>query len=318
MALAIGLAIGWIVKPTPAAPAADLAKVAPPKTSPRKDPKPTPPTADKTKPKVTSSFIIGGRQQPGEMSDDDQSQAKKMQKRMEEMMQKRQEKKLEARILKLVAQLNLTPEQEAALRKAAAENQVDAASLMSGDFDPSQLANLSADGSIEDSLADILTDEQKEEHAALKKRELANKIESKALQNLAKLGDLDMTQEQKDAAYDILYKQAEETTTDEESSANGILSAVTEGLGLEIDPDDLDFGAISATEAENGEAPNQQDLMARMQESQQRKIEEKIEALRPVLNDDQLEQYRQSLNLRQGGILGGVLGGFSIGGSEEE
>ena len=41
--------------------------------------------------------------------------------RMQQMFKNRQQAKLDARISKLVAQLNLTPEQEASLKKAAAD-----------------------------------------------------------------------------------------------------------------------------------------------------------------------------------------------------
>ena len=233
------------------------------------------------------------------------------------MMKKRRMAKLDARISKLVAQLNLTPEQEAALRKAAEESPGDVSAMTSGDFDPSKLAELSGNGTFDEALAEILTDEQKEEHEAVKTRELANKVEAKALKDLAKLSSLDMTQEQKDAAYDVLYKQAEESTGNN-SAESGILSMVTDGLGIELDIDAGDLGVAGTVipDSNGDEAPrNPQDMMKRMQENRQKKIDQKVEALRPVLDDNQLEQYRKSLEIKNNGIRGGFPGGF---GAEKE
>ena len=73
---------------------------------------------------------------------------------------------------------------------------------------------------IDEALAEILTPEQQEELEAVKKREIANKVEAQALKELAKLSNLDLSQEQKDAAYDILYKNAE-TSVGNETPATG-------------------------------------------------------------------------------------------------
>lgn len=322
LCIGLGIAIGWIVKPDPEAPSSDVAKAKTPEASNRKDPPASkPPVTESDRTTTPSVRVVGGGPQE-EISEEQREEMEKYQSRFGDMMKKRRMAKLDARISKLVAQLNLTPDQEAALRKAAEENVAGIDSMMSGDFDPSQLSGLTGEGGLDDALAEILTDEQKEEHEALKKRELANKVEARALKNLAKLSNLDMTQEQKDAAYDILYKQAEETVG-QESPANGIFTAVTEGFGIELDAADIgiDFGAIGAEayeDAKNGETPDQGDIMARLKESQQKQIDKKVEALRPVLDDAQLEQYRKSLEIQQGGIFGGILGGFETGEEEGE
>ncbi len=322
LTLAIGLAIGWVAKPTPKAPEANIAQTDSPKISTRKEPGSKPPAPEKEAPEVTPSVRVVQAEAPDEMPEDQKAEMEKYQSQFGEMMKKNQKRQLDARISKLVSQLKLSPEQEAALRKALEENQLDPASIMSGDFDPSKLAELTGDGALEDALADILTDEQKAENEALKERELANKIESKALKSLARLSDLDMTQEQKDAAYDILYQQAEESAG-KESATNGIFTAITGGMGLNIDVDDIgiDFDEISEATAESvasGEVPDQGDIMARMRENQQRKIDAKVEALRPVLNEDQLTQYRESLEINRGGILGGLLDGLGTEESSDE
>ena len=94
--------------------------------------------------------------------------------------------------------------------------------MMDGDFDPSKIGDLNSQATLDDTLAEILTDEQKEEH----------------------------------------------------------------------------------------EAQNPRDIMARMKERQQERINEKVEALRPILDDSQLHQYRSSLESKSGGIIGRLLQGL--------
>jgi hypothetical protein len=50
-----------------------------------------------------------------------------------------------------------------------------------------------------------------------------------------------------------------------------------------------------------------------MRENQQKQIDTKVEAMQPILNETQLDQYRKSLEIKRGGILGGILGGFGAG-----
>jgi hypothetical protein len=300
--IGIGIAIGWIAKP---APESEVVQIEPPKESSRKEGKPTNGVAEKSERRATPSARVIGGESRENMSDEQREQMKKYQNRFGEMMKKRRMAKLDARISKLVAQLNLTPDQEAALRKAAEEDGGD----VSGGFDPSKLTGSAQEGDLETALAEVLTEEQKEEHEALKKRELANKVEARALKEMAKLSNLDMTQEQKDAAYDILYKQAEDSSGND-STASGIASIIGEGIGIELNSNDLgiDFAAGGETgeEAKDGKSPNPQDFMARMKENRQKNIDQKVEALRPVLDDTQLEQYRKDLEFKSQGILGGM------------
>ena len=315
--IGIGIAIGWISKPDPATADSETPEVAPPKTSTRSETPAAKPPVEKSDRNPTPPARVVGRTNPEEMTDERRATMAKYQNRFGDMMKKRRMSKLDARISKLVAQLNLTPEQEAALREDAEKNLEGIDSMMSGDFDPSKLGSLTGDSSLDDALAEILTDEQKEENEALKERELSNKVEAKALKNLANLSSLDMTQEQKDAAYDILYKQAEESTSNA-SPASGILSMVSEGLGIELDAGDLGIDAAelpdgSDPDASEDGARDPQKMMARMRENQQKQIDTKVEAMQPILNETQLDQYRKSLEIKRGGILGGILGGFGAG-----
>lgn len=305
---AIGVAAGWFLKPeNEAAPS----ETATPTVSSRAKS-----STNTEKTTRNDRSVVSSRRNGQSDSDNTDARAtralssgKQYQERFMKMLAKRQNAKIDARIAKLVAQLNLTPEQEAALRKALEEKN---SSSTSGEFSPFSMAGQTGDASVDEALKDILTDEQKEEHVDLKERELANKVESRALKQLAKLSDLDMTQEQKDAVYDILYQQAEKTTG-EASPMHDSISAITSGLGVDIDPDDLGLGFSVGAEmyqsAREGEQDKPQDMSALIKERQQKVIDEKVQALSPVLNDSQLEQYRSSLELKSSGLFGSFLQG---------
>jgi hypothetical protein len=80
---------------------------------------------------------------------------------------------------------------------------------------------------------------------------------------------------------------------------------------LGIDAAELPDG--SDPDASEDGARDPQKMMARMRENQQKQIDTKVEAMQPILNETQLDQYRKSLEIKRGGILGGILGGFGAG-----
>lgn len=312
--LALGATVAWVAKPDPTAQAEkqDEGKTASKKTSPSSSPE---------KREVSERTIVESDRDLKEAgapleSDEIEKTVNEMQNRMVKMIEKRLMAKMDAKISKLVAQLNLTPEQEASLRKAAKEKSGKVEDLLSGNIAPSQLNDMRKEDGIKEALADILTPEQKEQYDEVQKRELANKVEAKALQGLAKLSNLDLSQEQKDAAYDILYKQAETTVTStEESGATGMISMITEGMGIQLDSYALGISSSfvpNPADIVNGEIeqPDPQKIMAQAEERRTEQIEQKVEALRPVLNENQLSQYRKDLEIKSGGIFGGMLGGF--------
>lgn len=318
--IAIGASIAWLAK---ADPKADTAK---PEVAEKKAPPKSPITASESEKRETSERTPVTPQEvtppiditplEGERSE----QARDMGSRMQKMFKNRQQAKLDARISKLVAQLNLTPEQEASLRKAAADRMDRFGEMMNGDFDPSNMSELFNSDVIDEALAEILTPEQQEELEAVKKREVANKVEAQALIELAKLSQLDLSQEQKDAAYDILYKDAE-TSVGNESPASGIVSMITEGFGIELDSDTLGIATAmipSTDDIANGEVEQDpQAMMAKAQAKMDARIDAKVEAMRPVLNESQIDQYRKDLELKSSGGLGGLfLNGIQTGGAD--
>ena len=314
--IAIGASIAWLAKPDPQV---DTAKAEAEDKKTSSDTKTT--SSESQKREASDRTIVENTEPPaiavipadGEGSE----QAREMGNRMEQMFKKRQQAKLDARISKLVAQLNLTSDQEAALRKAAEDRMSSFGEMMSGDVDPSKIGDMLNSDGIDEALADILTPEQKEELEEVKEREVANKVEAQALRELAKLSNLDLSQEQKDAAYDILYKDAQNSVGNE-TPATGIVSMITEGFGIELDSDTLGVATAmipSGDDIANGDIEQDpQAMMAKATENMNKRIDDKVEAMRPVLNDNQLDQYRKDLELKSGGIFGGLLNGFGAGG----
>ena len=87
-----------------------------------------------------------------------------------------------------------------------------------------------------------------------------------------------------------------------------MMSIVSSGVGIELDADDLGISGIM--DAQIGGEPGTTDpgdIMARMKENQAKKVNEKVEALSPVLDEKQLEQYRQHLESKSSGFLGGAM-----------
>lgn len=316
LCLAIGAALGWFAKPA-ASPPESSAQSQSEETNPKSTAGASTQATPSSRGTTSSSRKTPADQE--ETTGEKGTQSGAIDSRMSEMLKKRQQQKFDARIAKLVTELNLTPAQETDLRNILAAQIEGLDRLESGDLDPGTLAGLSgliSGTSVDEALAGLLTDDQKEAHEALQKREHGNKVEARALKELAKLSSLDLTPEQKDQVYDILFKEAE-TSVDARANSpeSTMIAALTDGMGIELDPDDLGIpeGLITGSiidGAGEGGATNPQEFMEKMKQSREEGITRKVEALRPVLNDKQLEQYRNDLQRKSGGLLGGFLGGF--------
>jgi hypothetical protein len=152
---------------------------------------------------------------------------------MQQEMKKFLKTKFDTRMENLVAGLSLTPAQEAALRKATEERIAGSGELEEGNYDPAKLRELMMSDGLDEILADILTPEQKVGHEEFKKRQVANQVEAKALKDFAKLSNLDLSHEQKDDAYDVLYELAAEDVS-KESPLTASMSIMSDLYGLEM------------------------------------------------------------------------------------
>lgn len=309
--LALGGALAWSFKPATPEPETTQNSSATPQKSP-------PPVSSRRSQNAARQTSASERlvEVTPEATPQPRNQGNRPQNRMQELFKKRMSDQMNARISQLVASLNLTPAQEQQLRDLVSQKIDELSNPDPNNPNPAEafakLAELTRSDYLDTLAADLLTNDQKTAHEALKQRELANQVEARALKDLAGLSSLDLTAAQKDAAYDILLKQAEESVPAKNGSTNGIASLVTESLGLDLEALGLDevLSEGSAGPSQNqGERPNPREMFARIRERQTQMIDQQVESLRPVLNDQQLEQYRQNLERRNSGLLGGILGG---------
>ena len=246
----------------------------------------------------------------------------KIQSQMTKAMAARQRSKFEQHIQRLADSLKLTDAQKAGLSawlderisKIETMDLSDAASMTDGGV----LKGLTTDA-LEDHLASTLTEDQKTALAEFEERDHQTKVDSMALKSLSQIqGVIDFEDGQRDEVYKILTADAGERL--QKQSDNPDASSIfTDGMGVEIDPYDLGIqDAMSEAFKNMGDGDGTMDqkaMAARLREVMDRRIEAKIEKLRPVLNDKQLEQYRTELKNKGSGFLGNAMIGL---GAEED
>ncbi len=318
--LLAGIAIGWFAKPAPSASDAGPTVTAsasgsspssmlgiPEKFKPADDsknapnPRPTRPAIDSSKRGVELKVEEAG---------------KEMQKQMAKRMTDVQRKKFEARFAKVSAELNLSPDQQAKVRAAMEERFTKMGELFT--FDGSgesaekmkELSTLMKGDALDEATAGLLTDEQKSSFDALKGKERQSRIDSKALKDLGNLGTvLDLTQDQKDAVYGVLSEQAAKQEDSNKSTA--MMGMFTEGMGIQID-DEIGIQDILQEQMENHvDGPPSADIKKTIEETIRKRTDEKVEALRPVLSEPQLQQYRTHLETKAAGMMN-MFGGTEV------
>jgi hypothetical protein len=163
---------------------------------------------------------------------------------------------------------------------------------------------------LDEKLAENLTNEQKTALSGFKEREKQAKIDSMALKSLSQLqGVIDFEEGQRDEVYKILAESAGERLQKSASSPLSEMSMMGD-FGVDIDPYGLGIqeamqeAFANPEDMEGGKEPA--DFKNRMQAVIDERINEKIEKLRPVLNEKQLEQYRAELKNKGAGMFGGA------------
>ncbi|OYV04541.1 MAG: hypothetical protein CFE26_16340 [Verrucomicrobiales bacterium VVV1] len=318
--LLAGIAIGWFAKPAPSASGAGPAVTAstsgaspssmlgiPEKFKPVEDQenatstRPSRPPIDSSKRQVDVKMEEAG---------------KEMQKQMAKRMTDIQRKKFEARFAKLSAELNLTPDQQAKIRATMEERFSKMGELFTfdgGEGEGEKMKEISAlmksDG-LEDATAAVLTDDQKSGFDSIKAKERQSRIDSKALKDLGTLGTvLDLSQDQKDAVYGVLSEQA--AKQEDSNKSTHMMNMFTEGMGIQID-DELGIQDLMQDQMENhGHTPPDGDFKKVMAETIKKRTDERVEALRPVLTEQQLQQYRTHLETKASGMMN-MFGGVEV------
>lgn len=318
--LLAGIAIGWFAKPAPSASGTGPAVTAvasgsspssmlgiPEKFKPSEDSKsaastrPSRPPIDSSKREVDVKMEEAG---------------KEMQKQMAKRMTDVQRKKFEARFSKLCTELNLSPDQQARIRATMEERFTKMGELFT--FDGSgdsaakmkELSALMKGDALDEATAGLLTNEQKSSFDALKGKERQSRIDSKALKDLGNLGTvLDLTQEQKDAVYGVLSEQA--ARQEDSSKSTAMMGMFTEGMGIQID-DEIGIQDILQEQMESHvDGPPSADIKKTIEETIKKRTDERIEALRPVLSEQQLQQYRTHLETKAAGVMN-MFGGVEL------
>jgi len=151
---------------------------------------------------------------------------------------------------------------------------------------------------LEDQLASFLTNDQKAALADFKEREFRDQVDAFALKSLSHLqGIIQLEDHQRDEVYKLLSTGAEASVR-EESENYDMAKLLNEGLGIEVNPDPYDLRIMQAIAnfTELPEAPSDREHWVKnLGETIEKRIDAKVEQLRPALNDRQLEQYRTEL-----------------------
>ncbi len=315
--LLAGIAIGWFAKPASSAsgngPSATASSSPssmlgiPEKFKPAEDSK-SAPSGRPSRPAIDSSKL--GVEVKVEEA------GREMQKQMAKRMTDIQRKKFEARFSKLCSELNLSPDQQAKIRATMEERFTKMGELFT--FDGSddstakmkELSTLMKGDALDEATAGLLTDEQKSGFDELKSKERQSRIDAKALKDLGNLGTvLDLTQDQKDAVYSVLSEQAAKQEDSTKSAA--MMGMFTEGMGIQID-DEIGIQDILQEQMENHvDGPPSADIKKTIEETIRKRTDEKVEALRPVLTEQQLQQYRSHLETKAAGMMN-MFGGIEV------
>lgn len=314
--LVIGVLAGWLLKPSAA-----TAEPSVPAVVERPEP-PAAPVASATDVEPVRSKRADREQAPPNLpagvTEEQMAQATKMQGEMAKAMAARQRAKFEQQIERLAQDLDLTDKQKADLtgwldaemKKLEELDFTDMASM-------SKLEGLVTEKALQDQLMPSLTDEQATALTAFKEREHRGKVDSMALKNLSQLqGVIEFEEGQRDKVYEVLAETADEKLRAEEATPD-FSQMFTEGMGIEMDPYDLGIQqALTESIGTTGpalEGNGQAGLAKKMREVIDQRIEAKVEKLRPVLNDRQMDQYRAELKSKGLGIYGTVLMGMESG-----
>lgn len=225
----------------------------------------------------------------GEKKRDALKAQREWQERWQEQVRKRTAEENRIRLVYLADALGLTPAQMATLEQALATGNPSALAPGARTADP-----------IDTALSAILTPEQAQAYEGLKEKERADRIEARAMQRFAALpGTLNLTDDQKDKVFEVFASEEAGRLDNQSAAGADVLRVMTNSSGGVLSESvvvDLSE-AVVAVSASSGADPQ---AVARnagqsMQERIARSNQERIEALRPLLTERQIEAYRSHL-----------------------
>lgn len=319
--LGLGIVIGWVAKPdsgsTGAAPTASTRSADRPAEK-----APTPGSSPAHPAQARAAKTERATPDLEEATEATEAQIATSSDKVSEMFTGNYRKKLDAYIATLEENVNLTPEQKAALKAAVEKQLADLNKFMKegpghngpGDNPANPLENLPPIGTeaLDSQLAALLNPEQQKAFDAYKTREKARQVDAKALKKLANLqGIFEFKEGQRDEVYRILSESAEASLAkpDPMSAYSDIFNGGGMGMNIDMDPYDLGIqGIFMDSAADLSRLQGDDKAMGKIfREKIDALIENKVNELKPVLDEAQLEKYRQELKTKGIGPYGSVL-----------
>ncbi len=308
LSIVIGFTAGWLIKGQPQnskleSESSEMARPSSRVTAasqPLQDDAPRPSKREKREPKV----VVYGGDLEKETNPEMKRKLEKMKANHDERVKKRFKDRLDSKITDMVKELNLNAEQAKALRAFYGDyfddiNMSNLGSLMKDKEKMKETAALLRGDGLGEYMEDHLSPDQLESFNAMQERKKENEIESLALKDLAKFQkSLDLNQDQKDAMYDLLIEDAEKKLA-ERSDQEVVMNAIMPGIGDVI--------------SQVGQGLNLGKL-GQKTEAQQKEIDDQVQRMSTVLNESQLEKYRENLESQSpsGLIQGGEVQSISI------
>jgi hypothetical protein len=332
LCLGLGFAAGWLVKPDSAAPGAFPQADAKSSSTPVRGSMaagPSPATEEKSKP-----WQAKGEKDPSKSTGLAQgSEAKEHSETVAEAGQQSHLKHLrdihrrrfEARLQKLIAPLGLTDEQQARLRadleaRLAGLDKLSPTAIQDGDY-MARLTSILDPSALDQDVEKLLEGDQPQKFQAMKTRETESKIESRAFKSMSNLSRvLTLEENQRSAVFAVLEQEARRAESEtKQASMMGIHEVFMQDMGMESN-DELGLSELMMQEmqamttapdlTEPGAAMTK--ITSRLRSAAEKRIEEKVNLLAPVLNADQLSQYQTHLENTAANLL------RMMGGSEEQ
>ncbi len=300
LTLLIGIGIGWLMKPSAPAvsAAAEVARV-----TKVERPNPTKPVSEavrenkgRTKAAVRTMELGGGEEKSAKVQ--------KIKDQMAAAMENSRKKKDDRQIAELVEKLGLNAAQEAKIRAFFEKRGKAVAAMFSGTGTPPDLKAMGNEG-LDKLLAETLSADQQQSYAEFKTAERVKKVESQALKDLANLnGMIDLRPDQKDAVYDALYNAAAAKVDKMENSGLGGLGGLgglVSMIGGDLANATVEISDISmansgkASEDSGKPGGNGAITLEKIRAQQQGRIDSQVEQMAPVLDEKQLQDYREHL-----------------------
>lgn len=304
--VAVGLALGWFLKPDGSSAPADTepmriqttANCRSPDDSPTDSPRLTkrPRVQEENSPEDDGKLQVKtSRFGPGGELNDAESEA--ISNLLHAAMDDRQKTIDDGRIVEWVEKLGLSAEQEEALKNHLAKRREARARAMNGEIVDNSMDLLTGDG-MNEFAANELSDEQKEVFASVKDEKWQRQVESRALKDFAKLNEVvALREDQREQAYCILHERAK-VVNQAADQLEGLVEGITGGLGLGSGEGILIAGMTVPGGGTNGAA-----AMEQLQPQQRAWVDQQVNELSGVLDERQLGSYRRHLESQQSGFM---------------